>query len=73
MTHQSKLVRLRPSAPTHHRVDAGAMATAAARPSTALASTSLAFSMMVALRYLDGRARRTAAAPSDALPDPVAS
>ena len=67
MTHQSKLDRLRPSPLTHHRT--GAAGTSAA----ARTSTSLAFSMMVALRYLDGRAPGAAPAPSDALPDPVAS
>jgi hypothetical protein len=68
MTHHSKLVRLRPSTIAHPRVGAAATETATART-----STSLAFSMMVALRYLDGRATRAASAPSDALPDPVAS
>jgi hypothetical protein len=49
---------------------------AAAAPTqlaAARASTTLALSMMVALRYLDGRSRLPAAAPVTAIPDPALS
>jgi hypothetical protein len=49
---------------------------AAAAPTgiaAARASTTLALSMMVALRYLEGRTTRTDAAPANAIPDPALS
>lgn len=74
MTYQlSKLPRLRAARPA---ASSARMSFAAAAPTAvaaAQASTTLALSMMVALRYLEGRNGRPASASTDAIPDPVAS
>lgn len=79
--HTSKLSRPRAAGaaqPSTHRSfaaapDRGFAAGASTGIAAARASTSLAMSMMVALRYLEGRTGRPAAAPANALPDPALS
>lgn len=70
MTHHLSKLSIRtagaPQSPARHDFAAAApTAIAAAR-----ASTTLALSMMVALRYLEGRGKRP---PANALPDPALS
>ncbi|MGE3333754.1 MAG: hypothetical protein AB7I36_08930 [Rhodospirillaceae bacterium] len=77
--HTSKLSRHRAADNAQTSTHRGCAAStyrgfAAAAPtgiSAARASTSLALSMMVALRYLEGRAGRQA--PANAIPDPALS
>lgn len=73
MTHQlSKLSRLRAAGITQTSKRLGFAAAAPTGLAAARASATLALSMMVALRYLEGRSR-PADAPAAAIPDPVAS
>lgn len=74
MTHHlSKLSRLGAAGAAKTSTPRGFAAAAPTGIAAAHASTTLALSMMVALRYLEGRASRPAEPPPNALPDPALS
>lgn len=74
MTYQlRKPPRLRVVGTAQNTTRHGFAAAAPTEISAAQASTTLALSMMVALRYLEGRASRPADSPANAIPDPALS
>jgi hypothetical protein len=74
MTHHlSKLSQFRAAGTTQTSPHRGFAAAAPTGIAAAHASTTLALSMMVALRYLEGRASRPAEPPASAIPDPALS
>ncbi|MCA0201755.1 MAG: hypothetical protein LCH56_13120 [Proteobacteria bacterium] len=74
MTHHTrKLSELRTAGHAQTSTYRGFAAAAPTGIAAARASTTLALSMMVALRYLEGRASRPADASAHAIPDPTLS